>query len=69
MCTNEQTMNTQIRFSLFTRQTQVVDRCVARHDGGYLVRLSDGRSGVSHIPLEPGARALLTGGGRVEAMR
>lgn len=69
MCTNEQTMNTQIRFLRFSRRTQVVDRCVARHDGGWLVRLSDGRAGVSPCPLEPGVRAVLGDDGRVERGR
>lgn len=69
MCTNEQTMNTQIRTSQISRRTQVVDRCVARHDGGWLIRLSDGRAGVAAQPLEAGDRVVLTDTGTVERAR
>ena len=62
-------MNTHISPSRFTRRTQVVERCVARHYGGYLVRLSDGRAGVSSMPLPEGARAVLTDGVVTEARR
>jgi hypothetical protein len=59
-------MNNPSPLSRFTRQTQTVERCVARHDGGYLVRLSDGRAGVCAIPIPEGARARLTDAGAVE---
>jgi len=62
-------MNIQSQFARFADKTQSVERCVARHDGGYLIRLADGRSGVSHAPLAQGARAVLTQSGAVEAAR
>jgi hypothetical protein len=66
LCTMERIMNTQSSFSRFVRKTTSVERCVARHDGGFLVRLSDGRAGVSHAPIPEGARAHLTDAGMVE---
>lgn len=44
-----------------------VKSCTARHDGGYLVILTDRSHGVSPVRLEPGARAKLSPDGRVVA--
>lgn len=54
---------------LFKRKTEVVVFCLARHDGGYLVRLSSGRHGSSPAPLAIGAPAVLRRTGVVEAVR
>jgi hypothetical protein len=55
--------------SLFKRKPEVVVFCLARHDGGYLVRLSSGRHGSSPSALAIGAPAALRRTGVVEAVR
>lgn len=62
-------MNIPFQVARSSRQTPVVDHCVARHDGGYLVRLSDGRAAVSKAPLAKGTAAVLDAHGAVEAVR
>ncbi len=55
--------------SLFKRRPEVVVFCLARHDGGYLVRLSSGRHGASPVELRVGTPARLRLTGAVEAVR
>jgi hypothetical protein len=55
--------------SFFKRKPEVVTACMARHDGGYLVRLSSGRHGASPTPLMIGTPAVLRRTGAVEAVR
>lgn len=54
--------------SFFKRKTEVVVFCIARQDGGYLVRLSSGRHGASPTALPIGAPATLRRTGVVEAV-
>ena len=51
------------------RKPEVVVFCIARHDGGYLVRLSSGRHGASPTALAVGTPAALRRTGAVEAVR
>ena len=55
--------------SFFKRKPEVVVFCIARHDGGYLVRLSSGRHGSSPTALPIGTPAVLRRTGAVEAIR
>lgn len=43
-----------------------VIRCVARQDGGYLIVLSNGQSGVSPLPVSEGCRVKIDASGKVE---
>ena len=55
--------------SFFKRRPETVTACMARHDGGYLVRLSSGRHGSSPTALPIGTPAVLRRIGAVEAVR
>ena len=55
--------------SIFKRRPETVTACMARHDGGYLVRLNSGRHGSSPTALPLGAPAVLRRTGAVEAVR
>jgi hypothetical protein len=55
--------------SLFKRKPEAVVFCIARHDGGYLVRLSSGRHGASPTALAIGTPAALRRTGAVEVVR
>ncbi len=54
--------------SLFKRKPEVVTACMARHDGGYLVRLSSGRHGSSPLSIDVGTPAALRRTGAVEVV-
>lgn len=43
-----------------------VTRCVARQDGGYLIVLANGQSGVSSSPVVLGCRVKIDANGKVE---
>lgn len=55
--------------SFFKRRPETVTACMARQDGGYLLRLSSGRHGSSPTALPIGTPAVLRRTGAVEAVR
>lgn len=62
-------MNIPAPHSRATHPTPSVERCIARHDGGYLVRLSSGQTGISQTALALGAPAIRNASGAVETVR
>jgi hypothetical protein len=49
--------------------TDIVIRCVARQDGGWLVVTRRGKSGVSPTEIPEGAQVVIRDGQAVRAMR